>query len=406
MLTVHLRVNDAATGQPTPVRLRVTGPDGTFLPPLGRAAEFPVGRNELVGGHLRFGRDKFVYIDGTCEIRLPAGVPLAVEILKGPEYAPVREAVTLGPGQMSLRHAVARRLDLRPQGWFAGDTRAHFLTPHDALLEGRAEDLAVVNLLATEYHVPSQDGHMYPSLANLSAFSGQSPALEAGGTLVAVNTFNTHPALGRVGLLHNHRPAYPLTFGGDDATDDWSICDWCDQCHRKNGLTVWADAFELDAQPRPQPLLPWWHRLLDAGFRVPLVGGSGKDSNRLPLGSPRTYAKLPAGEPLTYTGWVNAVRAGRTVVTNGPFVELAVNGAGPGETAQADGPLAIAASAAGVVPFERLEVVANGQVIGTASATPGELCSARLAWNHPLPDGGWVAARVWGPAGESSWTSR
>ena len=26
---VHVRVNDAATGQPTPVRLRVIGPDGT-----------------------------------------------------------------------------------------------------------------------------------------------------------------------------------------------------------------------------------------------------------------------------------------------------------------------------------------------------------------------------------------
>ena len=27
--TVHVRVNDAATGQPTPVRIRFTGPDGT-----------------------------------------------------------------------------------------------------------------------------------------------------------------------------------------------------------------------------------------------------------------------------------------------------------------------------------------------------------------------------------------
>jgi hypothetical protein len=40
-LTVHLRVNDAATGQPTPVRLRISGPDGQTFAPLGRLTRFP-----------------------------------------------------------------------------------------------------------------------------------------------------------------------------------------------------------------------------------------------------------------------------------------------------------------------------------------------------------------------------
>ena len=78
MFNVHLRVNDAATNEPTPVRLRVAGPDGRTFVPLGRVAEFPVGRNEEVGGHVLIGRERSYYIDGSCEIPLRSGVPLTV----------------------------------------------------------------------------------------------------------------------------------------------------------------------------------------------------------------------------------------------------------------------------------------------------------------------------------------
>src|SRR2546429_2281312 len=47
-------------------------------------------------------------------------------------------------------------LDLRTEGWYAGDIRAHDLPPHGALLEGAAEGLAVVSLLA--YERPPRDG--------------------------------------------------------------------------------------------------------------------------------------------------------------------------------------------------------------------------------------------------------
>ena len=91
MLTVHLRINDAATGKPTPARLRVLGPDGTYYAPFGRVAEFAWGRNEDVGGNLLVGSDRHTYIDGACEIRLPAGVPLRVQATKGPEFEPLDE---------------------------------------------------------------------------------------------------------------------------------------------------------------------------------------------------------------------------------------------------------------------------------------------------------------------------
>ena len=401
MFTVHLRINDAATGRPTPVRLRVSGADGTSYAPLGRFTDFPCGVNEDVGGGLRLGREAWFSIGGACEIPLPAGVPLRVQAMKGPEFLPLDATVTLGVGQMALRFAVERWHDSRAAGWASGDARCHFLSPHAALLDAAAEGVDVANLLAKVQAYPSIDGTAYRTVPNEAAFSGQVAALEADGRLVAVNTLNAHPALGTVGLLHSHRPVYPLTFGGEEA-DDWGVCDWCDQCHRKGGLVVWVEAFQrhaglvggealvaailgkIDAVEvtggTRSAVLPWVYRLWTAGFPVPLVGSSGKDSNRTPLGAVRTYAKPAPAGPSGYKGWVEAVRAGRSFASAGPLLEFAVEGS------------RARAAARSLSRFETLELVADGNPIASAVARadgPGFTAEVEAA----VDSAGWVAAR-------------
>jgi hypothetical protein len=415
-LNVHVRVNDSATGQPTPVRIRFEGPSGEYFPPLGRPAEFPVGRNEDVGGHVYLGGKRYAYIEGTCEAALPAGVPLEVEITKGPAYVPIRQTVTLGEGHLTLRFAIRRLTADRWARFVAADSRCHFLTPHAARLEAAAEGLDFVNLLATVQDYPSQDGHMYRVVPNLTAFSGQEPALDG----VYVNTFNVHPALGRLGLLNCHRAVYPLTFGHADETDDWSLADWCDQCHRKKGLVVWCDSYrpeaglpggealvnailgkvdaiEVDAHERTAPFLPLWYRLLNAGVRLPLVGGSSKDSNRIALGGMRTLT--PGGER-SYAEWVEAVRGGHCVTTNGPFLALVVDGQElPGRiTLDSTRPVRLRAEATSLVPFDRLELVAHGMAIASTVAVGEGPTSAVVEAEHVFPNGGWVAARCLGTA--------
>lgn len=423
MLTVHLRINDAATGRPTPARLSVTAADGTAYPPLGRYAAFATGPGEDVGGHVMLGREAWYYTDGSCEIPLPSGAPLRVRATKGPEYRPLDETVTLGPGQMALRFAVERWSDVRSQGWYAGDARCHEIPPHAALLEAAAEDLDVVNLLAAARPFESADGTTYRSAPHLSAFSGQEAAVEAGGRVVAVNTLNTHPVLGRVALLHSHRPVFPLAFGGDDGADDWSVCDWCDQCHRKGGLTVWVNAFlpaagvrggealvaavlgkidaiEFDGGPRAAAFWPWVYTLWDAGYRIPLAGGSGKACNRTPLGAVRTYARIPAAEAFTYKTWVEAVRAGRTYATAGPLLSLDVEGHGPGSTVDAGGrTVVIRAGAASATASDALEIVANGEVVAQTPAARGDSWSAGIEFAYTPAEPSWVAARCTDGAG-------
>jgi len=82
-----------------------------------------------------------------------------------------------------------------------------------------------------------------------------------------------------------------------------------------------------------------------------------------------------------------AVRAGRTVVTNGPLLAFAV----------AEG--RVRATAESGVPFERLEIIGNGTVIAKVQAAPA---NGRFRAELDVPDSGtagWVAARAVGPKG-------
>jgi hypothetical protein len=415
--TVQVRVNDAATGQPTPCRIQFTGPDGRYYAPFGRLTEFATALDQGVGGNLRLGEQCYAYIDGACEIGLPPGL-ITVAVTKGPEYLPLRQAVDLKPGQLSLRLTLRRWTDARADGWYSGDVGITCAPPHAALLEAAAEDVAVANLLATVIRKRGGNG-TYLGFNNILAFSGQRPALECPGHMVVVNTSNSHRELGGLTLLNCHRAVYPLSFGAPDGWDDWTLAAWCDQCHRKGGLVIAhgykfhrsesladtilgrVDALELLGFEHPDELYPpleIWYRLLAAGFRVPLVNKCNKGSNEDLIGAMRTYAQLSPGEELTYKGWIEAVRSGRTFVTNGPMLFLHANDREPGgviDLPASSRVIRAVVEAHSLVPFERVELVANGIVVAEieASASPA---TARLEAEVPMPNGGWLAARCWG----------
>src|SRR5262249_44850555 len=120
-----------------------------------------------------------------------------------------------------------------------------------------------------------------------------------------------------------------------------------------------------------------------------------KDSNRLPLGAIRTYARLPDNTPIDLGAWAEAVRAGRTFITSGPLLEFSVDDQLPGTTIDlADNapPLRIRAVAKSGPTYETLEIVANGEVIG--HAVPSEFTDeASLEMEYRPSEPFWLAAR-------------
>jgi hypothetical protein len=184
------------------------------------------------------------------------------------------------------------------------------------------------------------------------------------------------------------------------------------ETHRQGGMVNWAHLrdeleFALDAAlgeldtvdiltdtKIPETLIFWYH-LLNCGFRLPATAGTDRADPHIPVGHQRVYTSLEG--PLNYDGWIETIRRGASFVTNGPMVELTVDGAGPGSEIEASTPRAlwVRAEANSQLPFERLEIIVNGRVVRSALASSSGR-RARLVFELPLKGPAWVAARALG----------
>ena len=88
---VHVRVEDADTGQPVGTRVHFRSEHGAYLAPHGHQADVNVAWFEDMGGDCKTGGVPYAYIDGTCQIDLPIG-PVYAEVVRGFEYQPLRPA--------------------------------------------------------------------------------------------------------------------------------------------------------------------------------------------------------------------------------------------------------------------------------------------------------------------------
>ena len=69
---VHVRVEDADTGQPVGTRVHFRSEHGAYLAPHGHQADVNVAWFEDMGGDCKTGGVPYAYIDGTCQIDLPS----------------------------------------------------------------------------------------------------------------------------------------------------------------------------------------------------------------------------------------------------------------------------------------------------------------------------------------------
>jgi len=137
-----------------------------------------------------------------------------------------------------------------------------------------------------------------------------------------------------------------------------------------------------------------WYRYLNCGFRLTPSAGTDKMTTFVTVGSNRVYAKVD-GE-FTYDNWMRALRRGRTFVTNSPLLDFSVNGQSPGdriEVSRKNPVLQLRAAAQSQLPYDRLEIVANGAVIADSSPS-GIRHHATINLEYPVRESCWIAARV------------
>lgn len=418
---VTLRVVDQATGQPIAVRLHLHGEAGEYLPPRGHHRK--VNRYWFEDNYAEFvnGKNQYAYIDGSCEADLPLG-RVYVHISRGYEIAPLRTSFEVTPDTSEVTFALERRLPWRERGWITADTHVHFLSPQVALLEGKAEGVNVVNLLASQW------GEMY---SNVGDFDGRTTfgARDFGGDgefLVRVGTENRMQVLGHISLLgYSGEMIHPLCTGGpgESAIGDplqVTMAEWAERCARQGGLVVMPHAPNPQAEraadivlglvhgiemmtfnPHNAQISPYgladWYRYQNIGMQVPLVAGSDKMAASSLLGGIRTYAFLGERE-LTYDAWMEAVRGGNTFVTVGPLLEFSVQGRPAGSTIDlpaGGGTVDVTWDAASVnVPITQIEVIVGG-LVAEEITVGGELHSSGSV-SIAVPASTWIALRVRG----------
>jgi TolB protein len=146
-----------------------------------------------------------------------------------------------------------------------------------------------------------------------------------------------------------------------------------------------------------------WYRLLNLGFRIPAGAGTDAMANfaslRGPVGMDRVYARVPDG-PVKIETFLDALKRGRTIATNGPLLDFSLGGQEIGGELKLDGPqmaVPFHASLQSIVPLDHWEVVCNGKVVQSLALRDPSVQSAgsvETSSTVSLTESGWCLVRA------------
>lgn len=418
------------------VRAGVLGADGRSHAPRGVFRRI-----------VSFTETHYFHASGEFTVELPPG-PATVRLKRGVEFLPFEAHVEIVSGEETVVPArIERFTDLAAGGWHSGDTHVHDLhagdvrlTPEDLVAQAEAEAVRIVHALI---HV---DGSR--TMGDFDRFvAGPHPASTDSVRLRYGQEYRM--PFGHRTFLNPERLFLPLATGVRGtarAAPFPPLSDYIRRLRAEQGEQVvvgmphpyWgylaegerftgnspsaipldavlgvADFFDINCIPSSEiGAAAIYARLQNAGLRLAAAGGSDTFSDTArdpPLGTGRTYVQLDG--PLTIESWGRGLRAGRSFSTNGPLLELEVDGAGMGDEVRLDGPgpVSVRARAQAAVPMERLMVLVNGEVWREAAGDPaadpvsGSPFELEVSGDLELDDSAWVAVRAEGP--NSPWTT-
>ncbi|MGE3822277.1 MAG: CehA/McbA family metallohydrolase [Isosphaeraceae bacterium] len=374
------------------------------------------------------GDSHFILLDGHAEFSLPAG-SYRLEAHHG-------FALTPGAIEFDLQAGVHKRIEPRLEpvvqdataNWLSGDDHVHLVRDREDdplfLAWLQAEDLSVGNFLQLQRQVDAAAQYGF----------GPEAEARAPGFSIRSGQESRSAFYGHINLLGPRELLRPLSIGRvyANSPEAYPFPSVLFRSGRELGATVGFAHFDGSMEHSALPMdlalgnLDFievfqfgvlksepWYEVLNAGFRVTGVAGSDFPAflprmkpypRAIPLlGPERTLARVEgAVEGSAYELWAEAVRRGRVVVSNGPILELTVDGKEPGSTLdwkEGSTVVEVKAEAWFSRPIEGLEVVANGKVVA-AQRGDGEARRIALSAKVPLTESTWIAARVRGEKAE------
>ena len=411
-----VRLRDAETGLPLAARVRVVDSSDAYWPPQGHQKRISTGWREDVGGDVIVEDKTYAYVPGDFILPLRDG-DYSLQVLRGLEYEPYQSKFTVkGTHPSTLEVKLQRWSNLQQEGWYSGDTHVHFVSPHGALLEAKAEELNVVNILASKWD---------ELITDVEHFTGAPDRISEPDRIVYVNEESRHDYLGHTVLLNLKSLVYPLTWGGPDegvvgGVDYPPMAKQADKTHAQGGFVAWAhfpgphgelavdvalgkvDSVDLMTWGDPlasrggrSPAADVWYGFLNCGFKLPATAGTDKMANSQVTGIPRAYVQVRG--PFSYESWLAGIRAGRTFVTTGPLLRLKAAGKNLGETINASRgeEIEFEVSVKSWIPVDQIEIVQGGEVVAAWDNQAGTR-DLVLRGKVTVGSSSWIAARVRG----------
>jgi hypothetical protein len=407
---VRLRLLDADTGAPVAgiVRVYRDGQDQTLpLPGLYNRLRGLEREATTAGWHV-------VPAPGV-ETALPRG-KLRLEAVAGLETALARQEIELRNEQdvtIKLRYL------FRPEKeqLVAGNTHLHLmkLTRADAdeyLRQIPAADGLKVMFISHLKRVPDDVNYItneYP-IGALKQFD-MTGVLFNNGEEHRHNFQGYGQGYGHVMLLNINKLIEPVSIGPGimgAGFDDLPLTPGIAEARRQGGTIIWChntnghedvvnalagrlDALNVFDGSRTGDFGENYYKYLNIGLPMPISTGT----DWFMYDFSRVYARVTG--KLTIPSWLDAVKAGRCVATNGPLLNLTVDGRPIGDTLKLDKPKTVRIEATGLGrhDFQRLQLVHNGKVLHEqAAAKKDDAYEARLVRDVPLDGPGWFAVRI------------
>ncbi len=429
--SLTIRVQDEASRKPVATRFELFRGTATGKPmPLRRTVPAGVG----------------VVLDRSVEVSLAEG-DFAFRMIRGPEYRVLSGTFSLERTSLDERSfALPRMVDMLKLGWTSGDCLVP-ATNADLDLRMASEDLHVAAVMGEVETLPVPANKTDEPLefepvwnrtrADVSgglAFyddhaiteNATTETGEATSQLSSVNIASTLPVerLARVDDRTSVAIENPFA---------WPVPVWL-ASQKIDGVFVLGDWLRLDrpvlkvTDGREPPGLAtgqgrslgrsaeriYWN-MLDAGFKIPPLAGTGDDASGTPVGYNRLYVAQPLSSYEPYTAddanefpqearpvdseaqWWAAAWAGQSVATNGPLLRPKLAGELPGHTFTANRgevlELALELTLSVRDPVDYLEVVHNGEVHYSARLDEFALAGGNIPI-LTIDESGWVLVRV------------
>ena len=448
---LHIQTVDAQ-GTPIAARIAVTASNGLAYAPEDAWIRADDGFDRR---HSPF-ETHYFHTGGDAHIKIPAGIA-NVTVWRGLENQVEKRTVRIGANEMHDERITMHPLPLPPgwsTQWQSADVHVHMNyggtyrnTPDRLVRQADAEDLDVVfNLIVNKEQRIPDIGYFSPIPDSAST----SAVLLSHG-----QEFHTS-YWGHLGLLglndHFLMPdyaAYSNTASASLYPTNGAIADLA---HAQNALVGYVHPF--DEPPDPDSSAPLtnglptdvalgkvdyyevvgfsdhrasadvWYRLLNCGFRPSAAAGTDAMANyaslRGPVGMNRVYAMVagltprqtaalatdPAGAAAAapsarVSTWLDSLRAGHTLATNGPLLGLSVEGQPPGaeiplraSDAGGEATLHYKGFLRSIVPIDHLELVINGQVTRTIRLDKHRM-AADFEGSTKVAGNGWMLVRAW-----------